>query len=110
MTAPTPTPTGTCWCGCGNPATPGAYFLTGHDKKATGDLDAIRHSGSVAQRLVDNGYGPDGKNLHEHAIELGVRERCGIGACTVSGIPNSAGMRRHRASHQPGPATGRGAN
>jgi len=94
------TPTGTCWCGCGSKVSPGAFFLTGHDKKATGDLDAIRHGGSVAQRLADHGYGPDGRNLHEHAIQLGVRDRCGINGCNHSGIPDSMALRKHRAGHK----------
>ncbi|MGH3941586.1 MAG: hypothetical protein ACRDTG_23745 [Pseudonocardiaceae bacterium] len=94
--------TGSCYCGCGSEIAPGAYFRQGHDKKADADLNAIHHSDNVAQRIVDRGYGPTGRNLHEHAIELGVRERCGIDGCNVSGVPGSYGMRRHRASHQTG--------
>lgn len=89
-------PTGTCFCGCGSPASPGSFFTRGHDKKAEGDLNAIHHNESVAERIVAMGYGPGGMNLHERAIEIGVRERCGIDGCNVSGIPGGAGMRRHR--------------
>ncbi len=95
-------PTGSCYCGCSNVIGPGAYFRQGHDKKADADLNAIHHADNVAQRVVDLGYGPNGRNLHERAIELGVRERCSIDGCNVSGVPGSRGMRRHRASHQTG--------
>jgi hypothetical protein len=106
----TPPTSRTCYCGCGATLKVEGYFQTGHDKKAEGDLNAILHGDSVAQRLIDFGYGPDGRNLHEHAIELGLRERCGIGDCRISGVPGSYGLRRHRATHNPGPASGRGAD
>ncbi|MBN6034068.1 hypothetical protein [Amycolatopsis sp. 195334CR] len=98
-------PSGWCYCGCGSEIAPGAFFRQGHDKKADADLNAIHHGDTVAQRIVDRGYGPGGVNLHERAIELGVRERCGIDDCNVSGVPGSYGMRRHRASHQHGSAS-----
>jgi hypothetical protein len=100
------TPTGTCFCGCGGTVGPGAHFRTGHDKKADADLNAIYHGDSVAQRIVDRGYGPNGNNLHEHAIEIGVRERCGIDGCNVSGVPGSFGLRKHRATHSTGTPSG----
>lgn len=105
----TPQPTGECYCGCGREIGPGAYFRQGHDKKADADLNAILHGDNVAQRIIDLGYGPQRRNLHKHAIEIGVRERCGIDGCNVSGVPGSYGMRRHRASHRTGEPSGRGA-
>lgn len=92
-------PTGDCFCGCGGEVAPGAYFRLGHDKKAEGDMNAIHHGDSVVDRVTAKGYGPGGRNLHETAIELGVRERCGIGDCNVSGKPGSQAMRAHRARH-----------
>lgn len=91
-----PSPNGLCFCGCGTAVNTGVYFSQGHDKKAEGDLNAILHKDSVAKRLADCGYGPGAKNLHETAIELGVRERCGIQGCNVSGVPGGIGMRNHR--------------
>lgn len=108
MQVPVAAPNGECFCGCGRPASPGSYFRQGDDKKASADLDAILHGGSVAQRLAVFGYGPGLRNLHEHAIELGVRERCGIDGCNVSGIPGGIGMRRHRATHASGQPSERG--
>ncbi len=96
------TPTDECFCGCGRETPPGAFFRTGHDKKASADLDALHHDGSVAQRLAHFGFGPGLRNLHEYAIERGVRERCGIDGCNVSGVPKGIGMRRHRATHAKG--------
>ncbi|MEV8324575.1 hypothetical protein [Kitasatospora sp. NPDC056731] len=98
-----PTPNGSCFCGCGSEAKPGNYFRVGHDKKVEGDLNAIFHQDRVAQRLVDRGFGPNGKNLHQEAIRLGVREACGVTGCPASGVPGSAGLRRHRATHQASP-------
>lgn len=96
--------TGKCFCGCDRKVTPGSFFVQGHDKKAEGDLNAILHGDAVVNRLVYYGYGPGQHdlNLHERAIELGLRERCGVDGCNVSGVPGSAGMRRHRATHQEG--------
>jgi hypothetical protein len=105
-----PQPTGTCYCGCGSEVGPGAYFRTGHDKKAEGDLNAIRHRDSVVQRIIDCGYGPNGKNLHQNAIDLKVRELCGIDGCNVSGVPDSFGLRRHRGTHETGTPSGRGSD
>jgi hypothetical protein len=92
---------GECFCGCGKETSPGAYFSQGHDKKAEGDLNAILHNDGVADRVVALGYGPGGMNLHERAIVLGVRERCGIDGCNVSGVPGGAGMRQHKAKTHP---------
>lgn len=97
-----PVPTGECFCGCGSAAAPGAFFKQGHDKKAESDLNAIHHGNSVVARLVSLGYGPGGMNLQQRAIELGVRERCGIDGCNVSGIPNSRWLRQHQAEHHLG--------
>ena len=90
-------PTGQCFCGCGAEVGKGSFFKTGHDKKAEGDMNAIHHDDSVVKRMIDRGYGPGGKNLHEEAIAVGVRERCGIDGCNVTGIPGGPGLRRHRA-------------
>ncbi|MFB7376535.1 hypothetical protein ACFC6U_01590 [Kitasatospora purpeofusca] len=101
-----PAPNGKCFCGCGSDARPGNYFRVGHDKKAEGDMNAIHHGDRVVQRLIDNGYGPGGDNLHAKAIELGVREACGATPdCRASGVPGSAALRRHRATHQQTPTT-----
>lgn len=94
-------PNGLCFCGCGAPTREGAFFKTGHDKKVEGDLNAIHHKDSVVERLLSLGYGPAGLNLHERAIELGVRERCGVEGCNVSGVPGGVGLRRHRQRAHP---------
>ena len=54
-------PTGECWCGCGDAATPGNFFLPGHDKAAESAVINIKY-GSVAEFLVEHGFGPDGLN------------------------------------------------
>ncbi|MEX2242606.1 MAG: hypothetical protein WD716_02040 [Fimbriimonadaceae bacterium] len=60
-------PNGVCWCGCGKPTGKGAYFVSGHDKKAESAVMQIRYGG-VAEMLVHHGFGPGGLNLHdEHA-------------------------------------------
>jgi hypothetical protein len=62
-----PRPTGACFCGCGAETRKDSFFLAGHDKKAESMLTKIKYGedDSVAYRLVDEGYGPDGKNLLE---------------------------------------------
>lgn len=94
--APLPKPTGTCFCGCGAPTSQYRYFAQGHDKKAESDLNAIHSGDNVVSRLIFLGYGPGGRNLHETAVELGVRELCGIDGCTTTGRPGGPGLSRHR--------------
>lgn len=59
-------PTGFCWCGCGQETKRlGSFFVSTHDRKAEAAILEIHHQGSIAQFLVDMGYGPGGKNLSE---------------------------------------------
>lgn len=94
-------PNGSCFCGCGASVRPGVFFKTGHDKKAESELNAIEHGSSIVERLVAAGYGPGGINLHDHAIELGLREECSIDGCHVSGPPGGVALRRHRQTQHP---------
>lgn len=65
MKKPTVSPNGKCQCGCDAPTKDGSIFLAGHDKKAESMLTKLKYgmANSVALRLVDEGYGPGGKNL-----------------------------------------------
>lgn len=68
-----------CWCGCQRETTRGAFWFQGHDKIAEAALNAIVHRDSVAQRLQDNGFGPD-VSVIAAAVERGgwvTCERCG---------------------------------
>ena len=64
-----PLPTGECWCNCGESTGRGAFFRTGHDRRAVSYVLEIKHKGSIAQFLLDKGYGPGGKNLKEELEE-----------------------------------------
>lgn len=72
-----PLPTGDCWCGCDAATSRGAFFKTGHDRRAVSYVLEIHHKGSIAQFLVDMGYGPKGKNLMEALEAHRNRERAG---------------------------------
>lgn len=56
-------PTGECWCGCGADASPGNFWAPGHDKRAESAVINIEY-GSVAEFLVEHGFGPGGRNAH----------------------------------------------
>ena len=55
-------PTGECWCGCGTEVPRGAFFVTGHDRKADSMLIRMEYGG-VAEFLAAKGFAPDEKNL-----------------------------------------------
>ncbi len=57
-------PTGKCWCGCGEPAGRGAFFLSGHDRRAEAAVVKVEY-GTVPDLLIAHGYGPNGKNASE---------------------------------------------
>ena len=40
-------PTGDCFCGCGDPASRGAYFIAGHDRKVDKWLNEMLHGNTV---------------------------------------------------------------
>jgi hypothetical protein len=54
-------PTGECWCGCGEAVGRGAFFKSGHDKKAESAVVMVEY-GSVPEFIQKHGYGPGGKN------------------------------------------------
>jgi len=54
-------PTGECWCGCETPTAAGNFFAPGHDKYAESAVINLKF-GSVAEFLVDHGFGPGGRN------------------------------------------------
>jgi hypothetical protein len=54
-------PTGECWCGCGDETGLGAFFLSGHDKRAEAAVVKTVY-GNVPNLLVKHGFGPGGKN------------------------------------------------
>ena len=57
-------PTGYCFCGCGDTASRGAYFIAGHDRRVDKWLNEMLHGNTVG-RLINHGYGPGGKSLHD---------------------------------------------
>lgn len=57
-------PTGKCWCGCGEATGRGAFFVSGHDKRAEAAIVKVEY-GSVPDLLDRHGYGPGGKNAAE---------------------------------------------
>jgi hypothetical protein len=54
-------PTGECWCGCGEETSIGAFFVSGHDKRAEAAVVKVEYE-NVPKFLVQHGYGPGGKN------------------------------------------------
>jgi hypothetical protein len=57
-------PTGECWCGCGEETSRGAFFVSGHDKRAESAVVKVVY-GSVPALLVEHGFGPGGRNASE---------------------------------------------
>lgn len=57
-------PTGECWCGCGEETSVGAFFVSGHDKRAESAIVKVVY-GSVPAMLVHHGFGPGGRNAAE---------------------------------------------
>jgi hypothetical protein len=55
-------PTGTCWCGCRSNTAAGSFWAPGHDKFAEAAVITLKH-GSVAEFLIAEGFGPDGRNV-----------------------------------------------
>jgi hypothetical protein len=60
---------GTCYCGCGE-ATKG-HFAPGHDARAASMLETLIGHSDTAERLLQRGYGPGGKNLTKAAKAAG---------------------------------------
>jgi hypothetical protein len=60
-------PTGECWCGCGEETSVGAFFVSGHDKRAESAVVKTVY-GSVPALLVAHGFGPGGKNAAEELL------------------------------------------
>lgn len=54
-------PTGECWCGCGEETSRGAFFISGHDKRAEAAVTKLCY-GDVPHLLDAHGFGPDGRN------------------------------------------------
>jgi hypothetical protein len=54
-------PTGECWCGCGSETSIGAFFVSGHDRRAEAAVVKAEYE-NVPTFLVRHGYGPGGKN------------------------------------------------
>ena len=61
-------PTGECWCGCEGETTPGNFWVPGHDKFAESAVINLKY-GSVAEFIVENGYGPGGQNARAEMEE-----------------------------------------
>lgn len=57
-------PPGICWCGCDEETGVGAFFVSGHDKRAEAAVVKTVY-GSVPELLVAHGFGPGGKNAAE---------------------------------------------
>jgi hypothetical protein len=57
-------PTGECWCGCGQRTSRGAFFLSGHDKRAEAAVVKVRY-GTIPDFMVKHGFGPGGANASE---------------------------------------------
>jgi hypothetical protein len=61
-------PTGECWCGCGEETGLGAFFVSGHDKRAEAAVVKTVY-GNVPTLLVEHGFGPGGKNAAKELAE-----------------------------------------
>lgn len=62
-------PTGTCWCGCDEPVGRGAFFVSGHDKRAEAAVVKVVY-GSVPDLLAKHDFGPNGtRNAAEELRE-----------------------------------------
>ena len=59
-------PPGERWCGYGEETATGSFFLSGHDKAAESAVISVEFGG-VPAFLVQQGYGPDGKNPRREA-------------------------------------------
>lgn len=57
-------PTGECWCGCGAETSIGAFFVSGHDKRAESAVVKVEY-GDVPSLLDKHGYGPGKRNASE---------------------------------------------
>ena len=58
-------PTGERWRGCGAATAIGSCFLPGHDRAAETAVISVEYGGVprfLVQLLVQNGYGPQGRN------------------------------------------------
>ena len=72
-----PLPSGECWCNCGELTARGAFFRPGHDRRAVSYVLEILHKGSIAQFLLDKGFGPGGKDLLDELQKFREREKAG---------------------------------
>jgi hypothetical protein len=61
-------PTGECWCGCGEETSIGAFFASGHDKRAESAVIKIQYE-DVPNFLVKHGFGPGGRNASAELAE-----------------------------------------
>ena len=64
-----PIPTGECWCGCGADTKRGAFFASGHDKRAEAAVVKVIY-GSVPQLLLAHGFGPAGNSAAQALDEF----------------------------------------
>jgi hypothetical protein len=65
-------PTGDCWCGCGQETTEGNFWMAGHDKFAEAAVINLKYK-SVAEFLLDHGFGPRGRNARVELEEWRAR-------------------------------------
>jgi hypothetical protein len=97
-------PTGTCWCDCGLPTSQGAFFVTGHDKRAERYLMAAEGNRSIAEKIFRMGYHPGGRSLRQAALDGDPNyEECGRRSRALNGDPcrvigEGRGIQVHRAS------------
>ncbi len=70
-------PTGECWCGCGANTRVGSFWAPGHDKYAEAAVIIMQH-GSVAEFLVQEGYGPGRKNARKEFNDYRFAERLAL--------------------------------
>jgi hypothetical protein len=61
-------PTGECWCGCGTETSLGAFFASGHDKRAESAVIKIMYE-DVPNFLVKHHFGPGERNASAELAE-----------------------------------------
>jgi hypothetical protein len=69
MNSKEPLPTGECWCGCGEAVSRGAFFVSGHDKRAESAIVKVVY-GNVPKLLLEHGFGPGGRNAAQELTDF----------------------------------------
>ena len=85
-----------CLCGCKTEIGDSSYFARGHDKLAEAAYLALKHDGTVARLLADNGYNETNSVIEAALADPAAGwERCPV--CQHPGNPQT--MRYHAKMH-----------